>query len=183
MSVGMVIMRPTSIVVAGGGTETASIRAAGGVEFANATSLSLNGVFTSDYDDYMIVCRFVGSVNSDAFLGRLRSSGTDATGTDYTRQYLISYSTTNIAARETSQTSFRFGGTASSNRSGSTVYIYGPNLAQPTAARNVALSGVDGAQMFNDAGTHSLSTAYDGVTIFPASGNITGLVTVYGLAQ
>lgn len=176
-------MRPTSIVVAGGGSETASIRADGGVDFATATSLSLNGVFTAGYDNYMIVCRLVGSVNSDALLGRLRASGTDATATDYTRQYLITYSTTNIAARETSQTSFRFGGTASSNRTGTVVYMYGPNLAQPTAARNVAMSGVDGAQMFNDAGTHSLSTSYDGITVLPASGNITGMVTVYGYAQ
>lgn len=178
----MVIMRPTSIVVAGGGTETASIRAAGGVEFANAESLSLNGVFTSDYDDYMIVVRSLANTDQDLNL-RLRLSGTDATGTDYTRQQLSANNTSVAGARSTSQTSMQIGVVSDEQRSGSTTYIYGPALAQPTAARAVDSSGYLNAYIVDEASTHSLSTAYDGFTIYLSSGNLTGLITVYGLAQ
>ena len=182
----MVIMRPTSIVVAGGGSETASIRAAGGVEFANATSLSLNGVFTSDYDDYMIVMRHDGTSAGDSLWVRNRASGSDATAANYVSQILIADGSTVSGVRLTSQTAYRMGSSWNNLKSGLVCYSYGPALAQPTAFRSVAVeadSSVDDARVYDVAGTHSLSTAYDGITIYPNSGSMNGLVTVYGLAQ
>jgi len=178
-------MRPTSIVVAGGGTETASIRAAGGVEFANATSLSLNGVFTSDYDDYMISVRSIrdasGNINFEL---RLRASGSDASGANYTHQVIVAEGGSVIAARATSQTKGRFGDLTSSTLfHGHQIFFYGPALAQPTAFRGVSAGTNSSASIYEGAVTHSLTTAYDGFTLLPGSGNITGLVTVYGLAQ
>jgi len=182
MSVGMVIMRPTTIVVAGGGTETASIRAAGGVEFANATSLSLNGVFTSDYDDYMIVMRGNGNTNMDLRC-RLRSSGSDATGANYTKQQLTVNGTSVAAARITSNTDMDIGVFTATVRDGNTIWFYGPGLAQPTAVRSISVNGLSSAYLIDEACTHSLSVAYDGFTFYPSSGEMTGLVTVYGYAQ
>jgi hypothetical protein len=182
MTTGMVIMRPTSIVVAGGGTETASIRAAGGVEFANATSLSLNGVFTSGYDDYMIVIRYVGSTSSAATL-RLRASGSDnSTASSYVRQILAADNTTITALRFTDN----YGGGPETNataRSGATIYMYGPELLQPTAWRFTSVVGASSAKLTDVATTHNQSTSYDGLSFICASGTFTGLVTVYGLAQ
>ena len=182
----MVIMRPTSIVVAGAGS-SATVRAAGGVEFASATSLSLNGVFTADYDDYMIVMRHLGSAFTNVW-ARMRAAGTDATGTNYTRQVLFANTGTIQGARDTSQTFAICSRTGDNERSGDCIYFYGPNLAQPTAIRNVNVtgktpSGTDGTQIADNASTHSLSTSYDGFTLSPVSGSFTGLVTVYGLAQ
>lgn len=177
-------MRPTSIVVAGGGTETASIRAAGGVEFANATSLSLNGVFTADYDNYMIVCRHLASTGTFQFLlARLRSSGTDATGSNYVYQQLVADGTSVVAGRSASVASTSFGFMSGTSEGGDTVYIYGPALAQPTAFRSVNVYAANGATLNDQASTHSLSTSYDGITLFPAANAFSGLVTVYGLAQ
>jgi hypothetical protein len=64
--------------------------------------------------------------------------------------------------------------------------VYGPYLAQPTAYRSVTIEnggspGVVG--ILDYAGTHSLSTSYDGIQLIPASGTITGQLTVFGLAQ
>jgi hypothetical protein len=184
MTTGMVIMRPTSIVVAGGGSETASIRAAGGVEFANATSLSLNGVFTSDYDDYMVVVR--GTSSAGVGLGiRLRTSGTDATATNYTRQTLNAYGTTVNSARATSDSRFSGGDLYNTQRGGFIHHLYGPYLSQPTAHRMVSSVDYFSATIFDASGTHSLSTSYDGFTLYliSAGPNITGQLTVFGLAQ
>jgi hypothetical protein len=52
---GLVSMTPSSIAHSG---TSASINADGGVDFTAVTELSLNGVFTSDYDNYLIVMRF-----------------------------------------------------------------------------------------------------------------------------
>jgi hypothetical protein len=182
MSVGLHIMTPTSIVVAGSGS-TASIRPDGGVDFATATSLSLNGVFTSAYDDYMIVIRHVGSSGTATTIDmRFRASGTDASGSNYTRQFIFAGGTTISGDRATS-TLARIGSIVSTQRSGHTLFAYGPALAQPTAARAVSVEGTDNARILDCAFTHSVSTAYDGFTLIPVSGSFTGMVTVYGYAQ
>jgi hypothetical protein len=182
MSVGMVIMRPTSIVVAGAGS-SASVRAAGGVEFATATSLSLNGVFTADYDDYMIVVRHISSLNDRGVSIRWRISGVDDTSSNYARQRINALSTTVSASRTTGTTSADFIYTDDSQRSGTTSYVYGPFLSQPTAHRSCNVVGLDDASLMDVAATHSLSSSYDGFTLFPSTGTTTGQLTVFGLAQ
>lgn len=185
MTVGLHIMRPTSIVVAGGGTETASVRADGGVDFANATSLSLNGVFTADYDNYMISIRSIHSASSVGIRARLRVSGSDASGANYVYQFIEANNTTVAAARTSSATETFIGGTSSTANGGDIVYVYGPNLAQPTAFRNVNVWGANSARIYDNASTHSLSTAYDSITVFPSPGfgTFTGMITIYGYAQ
>lgn len=184
MSVGLHIMRPTSIVVAGGGSESASIRADGGVDFANATSLSLNGVFTADYDNYMISLRLTSSAGT-TIRGRLRLSGTDATAGNYTRQTLNADGTTVNGARATSETGLGVADVYNTQRAGYTAYLYGPNLAQPTAYRMLSVSDYLSGTIFEQCGTHSLSTAYDGWTLYHVSAGptITGMITVYGWTQ
>lgn len=179
----MVIMRPTSIVVAGAGS-SASIRAAGGVEFDTAETLSLNGVFTSEFDDYMIVIRYVGTNNNNSGLVRMRVSGTDnTTASSYTDQY-IAASSTSVSASRGSQTSAILFNAGADQRSGASIYFYGPYLAQPTAIRSVTVGGAANAYLIDCAVTHNQSTAYDGFTLFPNNnGTFTGQLTVYGLSQ
>jgi hypothetical protein len=178
---GMVLMTPTSIASTGTGNSS-SIGANGSVTFSSCATLSLNGVFTSDYDNYMVVMRRSASAASITLTARLRdSTPADASGTDYTRQYLYASSTSVTAARETAQTSFRFGAASSIQRDGDVVYIYGPNLVQPTAIRNVGVFSNSDADLIDAASTHSLSTAYSGITVIASTGTISGLVSVYGL--
>jgi len=179
---GMILMRPTSIVVAGVGA-TASIGVNGSVTFTSATSLSLNGVFTSGYDNYMIVVRGTSSDDAGAVGARLRTSGTDATAANYALQRVDASSTTVSGGRATSATYTRLMVVDDGLRSGGVAYIYGPNLAQPTAFRSVSASAYLDAFIRDWASTHSLSTAYDGITLANefASTTLTGLVSVYGL--
>jgi len=179
---GMVLLTPTSIAYTGGGSETATIGANGSVEFTSCTSLSLNGVFSADYDNYMISCRLGSTAtSSDGVFAKLRASGVDAS-TNYVRQYIVASSTTVAANRLSAQTSTVFSDTRNTLKEGFTVYMYGPFLTQPTAGRsNTVVS--DGNARFTDyAWTHSTSASYDGFSAFLSSGNyMSGLVSVYGL--
>lgn len=175
----MELVRPSSVVAAGAGS-SASIVGLGSTDFSTCTAVSLNGVFSAEYDNYMISVRHAGNVSS-SIEGRLRSAGTDATGTNYTRQYIFADNTSVTAARETSSTYFRAGATGESQRSGDVLYLYGPFLSQPTAIRNVSVYSFTSASILDTANTHSLSSSYDGITLVSISGNFTGNIAVYGL--
>ena len=174
---GLVSMAPTSIVA---GSGTATVNADGGVDFSGATPITLNGVFTSAYDNYLIVMRS-DSPTLDAAYARLRVSGTDASGSNYTYQRLTAASTTVSGARSTSQTNWRVGD-ASGSEYGDTFHLYGPALAQPTAYRTVNAGAFNGAEINEFAGTHSLSTSYDGFTVYSAVA-LTGNIHVFGYEE
>jgi hypothetical protein len=175
---GMVLMKPTSIDNSSG---SASVNDNGQVTFSAVTSLSLNGVFTADFDNYVLAFNAKASAN-EYIRFRMRSSGTDDSGSNYTHQYLLAGSTTIAGARSTGASNGTigiFGGNASP--SANTFYIYGPALAQPTASRGVSMSTVSTIRIDDYVSTHSLSTSYDGITFFPDANNITGSVAVYGV--
>lgn len=175
---GMVLLTPTSIAYTG---TSASIGTNGSVEFTAVSSLSLNGVFSADYDNYMVTVRHSNSVNNQDCAVRLRASGTDnSTASSYTRQLL--YATgTSVGAVRTSDNSALVMPTDNVWRNGTTIYMFGPNLAQPTAGRSLNVRSIDNAYLIDFAWTHNQSVAYDGFTFGPTSGGISGLVSVYGL--
>ena len=175
---GLKLIVPTS--VAGSGV---SVSASGKVTFTAATSVSVNGCFSATYDNYLIVVRFKIADDNYWLLNRLRASGSDATGSNYVNQRLAATSTTIVGARST-DTSFLSGRGGTANMSGTHIYLYGPNLAQPTAHRCVMVSGDAGAYIDEFAGTHSLSSQYDGFSLAPElSSSLTGALTIYGLSQ
>lgn len=179
---GMVLMKPTSIAHSG---TSATLGANGQVTFSAVTSLSLNGVFSADFDNYVVAVSFVPSTALGTGLEiQLASGGTAATGTDYTYQRLRALSTTVDATRTTSATSINVGsgGPSTSIPSATHIAIYGPALAQPTATRNVSVTSNSDAGIYDFAGTHSLSTSYDGFKLFPSFAySITGKLAVYGV--
>ena len=179
---GLVVMTPTSIASTGTGNSS-SINADGSVDFSSCATLSLNGVFTSSYDNYMVVVRHVHDTGDSNTLYRLRASGTDnSTASSYVSQNLAASSTTVSASRSTQ--GYGFVGTASNDkRDGVTLYLFGPYLAQPTAVRTVTANGYLDAQIGDFASTHNQSTAYDGITLYPSSGSFSGLLAVFGFNQ
>jgi hypothetical protein len=59
--------------------------------------------------------------------------------------------------------------------------LYGPFLSQPTAFRSISADTSSDASIYDAAGTHELSTSYDGITIYPTGVSLSGLVCVYGM--
>ena len=177
---GLVSMTPTSIAHSG---TSATINSDGGVDFSAVTSLSLNGVFTGDHDNYLIVYSQKSTIGA-ALLVKLRASGTDTTGSDYTSQRLLASSGTVAGARFSSETSARIGSNEDDSENGEAIAIYGPALSQPTAMRNVSANTEAGAVIADYAATHSLSSSYDGCTFFTASGaSLSGTVHVFGYRE
>jgi len=169
------LITPSS--VAGSGVSLSGAK----VVFTAATTININGVFSATHDNYLIVVRMKPASLNPNLQARLRVSGTDATASNYTRQYLVAGGTSVSGGRSTE--SYATVGFASGGEGGSHVFIYGPALAQPTAFRSVCVSAFADAYIQDDACTHSLSTAYDGITLYPSSDNITGALTIYGLSQ
>lgn len=175
---GMVLLKPTSIAYSG---TSASINANGSVQFTSLSSLSLNGVFSSGYDNYIMSIRTTTSPHATAINMRLRNSGTDATGTDYTYQRLEVSATFLSGARATSDNKTRINN-SSTLMNGDEVRFYGPYLAKPTAIGNEGGSSQGGAGMVDVASTHSLSNQYDGFTIYSDSPVVlSGRISVYGM--
>ena len=182
---GIVLLTPTSVDVTGAGS-SATINAGGSVTFSSCTTLSLNGVFSSTYDNYIIDMRHLHASTSEIIKLRLRLAGTDEASSvpnNYTYQSLYASSTT-VGGSRTSDSAATVGSASSTQRSGDQVFLYGPGLAQPTAMRCVGAYGYLSATVQDAASTHSLSTAYDGFTlILTGSNKFSGLIKVYGLVQ
>lgn len=173
---GLKLIVPSS--VAGSGV---SVSASGKITFTAATSISINGCFSSAYDNYLAVFSFTGNGSGNVGM-RMRLSGTDATGaSDYTMQYIYVDNTTILAARQTADVASC--ATRATTKSGTHMYFYGPYLAQPTAFRTVQVAPFNTVGIEDRAATHNQSTSYDGWTMYPYAGNITGTMTIYGLSQ
>ena len=173
---GLHLITPTSIAYTG---TSATIGANGSVTFSAVSSLSLNGVFSADYDNYMVVWRGTSASAGDIEV-RLRSAGTDDTGTNYTWQFVSANGTTISATRYTLNY-WRFGQAEATQTMGFVSNLYGPYLAQPTACRSVSITDASSARIMDFAGTHSQTTSYDGITFW--DGTHTGRVAVYGMRK
>lgn len=176
---GMILVTPSSVNRTG---TSATINASGSVSFTACSVLSLNGVFSSTYDNYIIDCRSTGT-SGVVVSCRWRASGTDnSTANSYVRQVLSANGTT-IAGSRVTDTSGIVNVHWNTLRTGFETFVYGPSLAQPTAARVVSMQDLSSARIEDFAWTHNQPVAYDGFTIFMASGDMTGLIKVYGLRQ
>lgn len=176
------IVAPTSIASTGAGNSS-SINTNGSVTFSSCATISLNGVFSSAYDNYVIVCRHQLNSSTETIGFRLRASGTDnSTASSYTYQALYAASTTISAVRITSNISYHMVSSAT-NRSGDIIYLYGPYLTQPTAMRNLSVYGDGSASMQDIAATHNQSTAYDGFSVILGTNLLSGRIAVYGVVN
>lgn len=178
---GLHLITPTSISSTGTGNSS-SISANGSVTFSTCATLSLNGVFSADYDNYMVVCHQSQNFADNARI-RLRAGGTDA-NSNYVQQTLYANGTSITAGRGASDANLVYLPYAT-QRTGFVLSMYGPYLAQPTVTRSVTVGDNTSADLYDVAVTHSLSTQYDGFTFFPQSGGVTisGRIAVYGLRK
>jgi hypothetical protein len=173
---GMDLITPTS--VAGSGVTLSG----GHVSFSAATAVSLNGCFASTYDNYQIVVRYQNSAATPVIFVRLRLSGTDAI-TNYQYQNLDASNTSITGGRYTAQAEglVGTGGAAGNPDELLVMNVSGPALAAQTSffCNNTASTSSIITRIASM--RHTTATAYDGFTIYPSSGNLTGTLRVYGL--
>jgi hypothetical protein len=176
---GLVSMTPTSIAHSG---TSATINADGGVDFSAVTSLSLNGVFTGDHDNYLVVVSITMGTSDFGRL-RYRVGGVDATGSNYTTQHINVNGSSVTGGRSSSADDFVYNYLSATAPNGCHIHLYGPALAQPTAGRSVNVDGNSSARIYENANTHSLSTSYDGLTFYQDTNAATGNVHVFGYEE
>jgi hypothetical protein len=177
---GLVPMVPTSVAV-GSGTGTAN--ALGQVTFSGASSVSLNGVFTSAYRNYKMVCQYTVSVGQDTRL-RLRAGGSDdSTASSYVVQSTIS-TNASAAGDDATNTSAAINFNAATTLTNVVNQeFFNPQIAVATVIIGSAMNNTNGGYFTVSGGTHNQTVSYDGFTLFGSSGNMTGTVSVYGYNQ
>ena len=178
--VGLVPIVPTSLTVA---TGTASADVSGLVTFTGATSVSLNGVFSAAYANYLLKFDYVTST-STANTIRLRSGTTDESGSNYAvgRTYQID----NTGGFQHTGLGTGWGTTpTTAQKFEADMYLFKPFIAVQTHGYHigaVATSVSSGSTLANQVGKqiHQLATSYDGISLIPNAGNFTGTAKIYG---
>lgn len=171
-AVGLWKITPTSVAGTGVSISGSNVLMAG-----TGGSASLNGVFTSDFRSYRIVVNH--TISNQVLYFRMRGAGTDATANNYS--YITTYRAYsnavagyfNGAALSTSVIGYCDVNTTATT----TIDIQNPALALPTNMTGTCSWSGAGAYVGS---YHSLFTAYDGFTLFAASGVMSGQIQVYG---
>jgi hypothetical protein len=176
---GLVQLVPTSIAV---GSGSGSVDGNGAVIFSGSSSVSLNGCFSATYDNYRISFANMSNTASANIQLRFRVSGSDNTSSNY--RYAGNQTGTDgssgIAGAIT--TFIRIGYHTTGQRN----FITGVDIINPFLTINTGTwnSNFDGSGANSYAtmttGMFNGDTSFDGFTVFPASGNFSGTIRVYG---
>jgi hypothetical protein len=166
------------------GINSALVFIAGGT-FTTSAAVNVNSCFTSTYKNYKVVVQGLGSSGSAVAVNfRFRVSGAD----NSTSNYFYSYNTVDASSAETnvgagSQTLITVG-FAGTTAMGFDMTITTPQLAE-TKTTNSLFSSAGSAFGLTGrcGGTFNTTTQFDGFSLIPASGTITGTYRVYGLAD
>ena len=156
----------------------------GGTSFSTSSAVNVNDVFSTTYQNYTIVIEAVNSVNSVGMQMRMRVSGADDTSSNYSYQNFTSFDTTNSGARLASQTSFKLSQVQIAPTINN-IIISRPFQTASTLLRASSSDTMSSTNIgiWETGGIFSNTTSFTGFTIYPGSGNMTGTVRVYGLAN
>jgi len=178
---GTLIIAPTSISFSG---TSASANGNGFVEFESVSELSLNGIFSSSYEDYIIILNCFASSGTPQIYYRLMA-GVNVAATNYYRQYLYANDTSVASARSTGQSVGFIGhvDSGTNETSATTVYFYRPYLESQTYSKSQCTSQNNTINIMNDVCVHRTSQSNTGLYIFPSTGLITGQVSVLGVVS
>jgi hypothetical protein len=158
-----------------------------GMTLINTTSFTTQssqalpaGTFTSTYKNYKIIWRHTQNTSNGSMTVRMRASGTNATGSDYSLFGSYSgYSAGPTRVNQTSGTSFGLVSPNASNIAVIVIDITGPQVANQTIgfARVYSTSAGDDVLLSMQ---HGLATSYDSMDFIISAGTMTGQVSVYG---
>ncbi len=158
--------------------------ATGGLELIQTTSFSavssqsINSVFSSTYDSYRVVFSATAAAALTLTL-RLRVSGTDDSGTNYTLQELFVNSTSVTGSRVSAQTGWAAPVIRTTLLTPFTLDIFNPFKTSPTIAFQETVDIGDPAIRKNLL-IHNQNTSYDGFNMICSTSNMTGSVSIYG---
>jgi hypothetical protein len=154
--------------------------------FTTASTVAVDNCFTSTYENYRVMVR-ISAASADGIIDlRMRASGTENSSSNYRYGGVqIRQTDGNVASVASGATTTQFYlGTADSAASVnfSVCDILAPALTDYTRYTFTDSAMTDGTSFFFHVGggVMSVTTAYDGFVVRPASGTITGSLYVYG---
>jgi hypothetical protein len=151
----------------------------GGATFTSSSSTSVNDVFSSTYQNYKVIFNFTTTVSDNIYM-QLRVSGSDNSTSNYDTQNGSFGGTGSAANRDTGLSFFVFAGMGA-NPCIADILIGSPFATAKTSFFNSGLAR--GNDLVFKGGNFTSTTSFTGFTFYPQSGNMTGTVRVYGLAN
>ena len=176
---GLAKIVPSSVAV---GSGTGSASTTGLVTFSAVSSVSLNGCFSSAYTNYSVIIEGTRSTNSTVY-ARYRASGTDNTSATYGNAIIKnSGGTPTVSATATNDAQIDFLGASDSQSYYINMSINNPFTTSSTLSISSATNGLYSTQQLvgNNWNRKADSTSYDGLTIYPSTGTISGTISVLG---
>jgi hypothetical protein len=146
--------------------------------FSAVSSVSINDVFSIEYDNYRFLIRGKCVSSTPEALIRFSVGGVPNTSGTYDRQQLYGEVTSVGAVRSTTGTSMRIG---FFNATGAVLSgdIFAPALSERTFVSCHA-SRIDSSVVDLFGGGFNNTTTFDGITLFPSFSTITGSISIYG---
>jgi hypothetical protein len=148
--------------------------------FSAVSSVSVNDVFSSAFENYKIEYNIFLSTSIAQLLMRFRT-GSDDTGNNYTTQSFQRGGTTSAGSRDSATSRIGIGTLLNPPVNVGTISVYSPNKNTQTATHTQANNGDGGATVALFTGINNQSTQFTGFTVFPENQTITGTIRVYGL--
>lgn len=168
---------PTS--VAGTGV---TLSAGGAVTFTGATTVSLNGVFTGQFDNYRVTWNSPTRSAAVSTGFRLRGAGTDLTSATYDYVKGLDSGTTRSISSSSSNPNFPIDhGAAAGEASNGVMDIFSPALtASTTGTIQASILASSACYSTQISFANETTASYDGFTLLVSSGTFSGTVRVYG---
>lgn len=174
---GLIKVVPTSVTV---GSGSSSVDVNGNITFSGASSITIDGVFSSTYQNYRYLIDAVGSANQ-ACQFRFRNSGGDVTGGFYGGGHYVTYTGTS-------------GLVSANNASAIDVGAFGTNGGNVSADIHNPFSTTGSTSIFGQnwypVSAYTMAWGYaitpnnfTGFRINPASGTLSGTLRIYGYNQ
>lgn len=187
---GLVLVTPSYFSYSGTGGEMLN---EGQMSFTNITSLSVDNIFTSDFEDYVMIMSFTSATSSNQWMMmRLRSGGVTNSESTYSGQWTYSYYNTNPTYALVTNTSQAYlGQVGSSGIAGFTnfmkISIMNPNMPSKTIVKTELASDYISTYysgVYNSIFTYNQAKVFDGVEIRHNNNqNFTGTMNIYGVRK
>jgi hypothetical protein len=155
--------------------------------FSASSSVLVNDCFSSTYTNYKVIVNYTGSASAATRL-RFRVSGSSNSNNSYDGNCVFINNTTIVNEQNGANTSyvFNFCNVTSTPTAFVNIEIGSPNESKHTAYYsngNMSKSGAVNSSPMITGGSFLETTVFTGFELFPASGNITGSVQVYGYGK
>lgn len=171
---GLQIMKPSSV---SGGTISGN-----STTFSSVAAVTINGVFTDQFENYRIVTNISGAGNVLMFM-RLRYGGTELNTNNYGGTAVYGATASTSVTADLRNAAANYLGLGTPNGAGSlTMDIFRPQVAAYKwfSWSCVTEDGSGGSRSWTGGGFNYTGTQCDGFSLYINSGTFSGTVRVYG---